>query len=399
MALNHDVAVNSAFKLLTSTMRDPMGSELCSTTMAITADLIDRAIVGCDSLSAKIKLARSHPEFLRAGIKFLTLKRSPQDFEAMINRLVQCRCDFGQTGMRPLHAPTSCRTNGRVSDSGSDLVFDAVATVIRCITLALSGLSQHKFRTGRSTDDEQPWPQGPKDLLPFGLKDSVAGLDLWVLRPPNGYLIFSLAGRLATFYAPFATEIFQNSTFALARPCQHLKAIIKFYHDGDSSPLARERFFTTPMGQILQFLDDLLQVDAIRYRRMIVVHGDWLKPILPPLTTILSSQPSESLWIRTRMQVNFLNTYANGKLDPKTGVPLVKFDLHLFDEAMETLDLLEQAFYLMRDTRKLGCCNLQCPLQSEVNRLRLCSRCNLIRFCGKKVSVVAIEFPRGINRF
>lgn len=240
-------------------MQDPMGSELCSTTMAVTAGLIDLAIIACDSLSAQIKLARSHPEFLRAGIKFLTLKRSPQDFEAMINHLVLCRCDFGQTEMKKLHAHTSCRTNGRVSDSGLDLVFDAVGTVIQCIILALSGLSQHKFRTGTSTDDEQPWPQGPKDLLPFGLRDSVAGLDLWAVRPPNGYPIFSLAGRLATFYAPFATEIFQNSTFALARPCQHLKAIIKIYHDGDSSPLARKRFFTTPLNQILQFLDDLLQ--------------------------------------------------------------------------------------------------------------------------------------------
>jgi len=269
-----------------------------------------------------------------------------------------------------------------------------VATVIQCILLALSGLSQHKFRTGNSTDGEQPWPQGPKDLLPFGPKDSVAGLDLWVVRPPNGYTIFSLAGRLATFYAPFATEIFRNFTFTLVRPCQHLEAIITFYHEGDSSPLARERFFTSPINQILQFLDDLLQVDPVRYRRMIVVRGGWLKPILTPLTTILSSQPSEPLWIRTRMQVNFLNTYANAKLDPNTGVPLVKFDLDLFAEAAETMNPLEQAFYLLRDTRKLGCCNFHCPLQSEVIHLRLCSRCNLVRFCGKKVSAIAIDLLR-----
>lgn len=368
-----------------------MGLELCSiaTLMGIAAGVIDRAISACDSLSAKIKLAKSHPEFLRAGIKFLTLKRSPNDFVTMMNRLVQCRCDFGQTGMQHLHAHSGCRTHGRLSDGDSDFVFDAVTTVIQCIILALSGLSQHKFRAGNSSGDEQPWPQGPEDLLPFGPKDSVAGLDLWVVLLPHGYTIFSLAGRLATFYAPFAVEIFQNFTFALLRPFQHLKALITIYHEDDSSPLARERFLTSPINQILQFLDNLLQVDPVRYRRMIVVRGAWLKPILAPLTTILSSQPSEPLWNRTRMLVNFLNSYANGKLDPNTGVPLVNFDLNQFTEVFETLDLHEQAFYLMRETRKLGCCNLHCPSQTEAIHPRLCSRCNLVRFCGKKVRPIA----------
>jgi len=380
-------------------MRDPMGANVCSIRMGIAADRIDQALEACDSVSAKTKLAKSHPEFLRAGVKFLTFDQSHEDLVTMLERLIPCRCDFGQKGMRRLHTP---RRGGTLSPNDLDLLFDAVTAVAQCIILALSELTKHKFRTGKSSNGEQPWPQGPEDLLPFGPKDSVAGLELWVAGPPgSGCTIFKLAGCLAMFYAPFAVEVFQypHFTFPLVRPCQRLKDAITFYHEGDSSPLARDRFFTDPIYTIFHFFDDLSEVDTQRFNLMIVARGDLLKPIFTSLTTILSTLAPE--WNQVRCFVSYLSSFAYAEPDPETGFASVKFDYNQLVETGGQVDMLKEAFRMMGTARKMGCWNIQCPSHSEVIHSRLCSRCTLIRFCGEKVSIITFvpgDIPTGINR-
>ena len=303
--------------------------------------------------------------------------------------MIQCRCDFGQKRMTHLHTFSRRRTDGRVSCRPSDLIFDAVATVTRCIILALSELTQHKFRSGNSSDDEQPWPQGPEDLLPFGPKDSIAGLELWVARQPQGYIIFKLAGRLARFYSPFGAEVLRNSKFALDWPCQHLEATIASCHEGDSSLLAQLDFFTLPIKAITVFFEDLLFTDLPRFKVMIFLCGDRLKPILTPLATILSSLPSDSESSGAQMMVSLFTSIVNAELDPETGNAMIKLDYNLFTKFDKTTEQkeLEASIFLMNETRKLGCCNIQCPSQYGAVHSRLCSKCTLMRFCDEKVNV------------
>jgi hypothetical protein len=196
-------------------MRDPMRANVCSERLAIAADRIEQALEACDSFSEKTKLTKSHPALVREGNKFLTSKQSEQDLRMVIESLKRCRCDFGQKGMRRLHTPSKGRTHSATDPQAQ--VFDALATVAKCVILALSGLTKHQFRSGNSTNGEQRWPQGPEDLLPFGPKDSVAGLDLWVRGLPNAYFIFELAGALALFYAPFGAEVFHGKLRHAAR--------------------------------------------------------------------------------------------------------------------------------------------------------------------------------------
>jgi hypothetical protein len=356
--------------------------------MGVAADCIDQALEARNSVSKKTKFAKSYPELLRAGIKFLTCNQSPDKHVAMINHLGACRCDIGQTIMRRLHKPGRYRIDGRVKINPPVLIYDAVATISNLIILNLSERTQHKFRTGNANNGEHCWPKGPEDLLPYGPKDSVAGLEHWAASPPNGYIIFKLAGCLASFHVPFAKEIFQYPVFSfpLARPCQHLEAATKFYDQGDSSPLARTHFFTYPVMTIFQFFDDLSLLDTPQYNMMITVRGDWLKPMLTPLMTILSTLPPE--WSKIRMHLNYLSSYANAELDRKTGVALIKFDRSQFSEAIERRDPLEEAFKVMVDARKRGCWNIECPSGSDAIHSRLCGKCNLIRFCGEKVSVI-----------
>jgi len=277
---------------------------------------------------------------------------------------------------------TRLHTDGRVSYRLSDLIFDAVATVTHCIILALE-LTQHKFRTGCSSN-EQPWPQGPEDLLPFGPKDSVAGLELWVAGPPQGYIIFELAGRLARFYSPFGAEVIRNPNFARDRPCQHLKSAIASYHEGDSSVLAQ--LVTPPIKTILVFFKDLLSIDLPRFKVMIFLGGDKFKPILTSLVTILSTLASK-FPPGVDVFVSFLASLANAERDPETGDAIVKLDHNLIDKTTMERDEVQTSFLQMGETRKMGCCNIQCPSQYEAIQSRLCSKCTLMRFCDEKVNV------------
>jgi hypothetical protein len=397
MATNPHMSLNSAVELLTRTMRDPMKAKVCVIRLSIAADRIDQELEACTSTAAKTELAKSYPELLRAGIKFITFNRPPQDHVAMVNHLIMCRCDFqvSQTGMRRLHKPTRDRIDGRVGVNVFVCLFDVVATICNCLILALADLTQHKFRTGNIVTGEQRWPQGPEDLFPYGPKDSVVGLEYWVTTKRSfGCIIFKLAGCLALFHVPFAQEVFQSPefTFALALPVEHLEEAVKFYEEGDSSPLARTHCFTYPVMTIFEFFDNLLHCDAHQFNRMTVARRHWISPVLARLTIILSQLPLN--WSKTRSLVQHLTVYANAEVDPVTGFPLITIDRELLTEHS---DLLEDAFNTMVDARKMGCWNITCSSASEVIHSRLCSQCNLIRFCGEKVRAFFLLLCHSLN--
>jgi len=390
MATN-PISLKSAVELLTSTMRDPMKANVCAIRLSVAADRIDQALETCSSVAEKIKMAKSYPELLRAGIKFLTFKQPPPDYTAMLNHLMSCHCDFGQTGMRRFHKPNRYRIDGQVRVNMIALVFDAVATVSNCLILALADLTQHKFRAENANTREQPWPQGPEDLLPPGSKDALVGLDNWLAVAGLGYIVFKLAGCLAMFYVPFAQEIFQ-SPLLLARPLGHLEKAIKFYDDGDSSPVAHTHFFSHPVMTIFEFWENISKCDTPQFNTMFAFRGRSLSPVLARLTTILSTLPQE--WSKTRTFAQFLTAYANAEVDPVTGAALIKFERSKLLAESPHRDLLEDAFTAMVDARKMGCCNITCPSTPNAIHSRLCSKCNLIRFCGEKARFLSfLPFP------
>ena len=365
-----------------------MKANVCAIRLGIAADRIDQALEACTSLAEKTKIAKSYPEFLRAGIKFLTSK----DHEVTMNRLTRCNCDFGKTGMKRLHKSSGPRFDGQVQVNTTTLVFDAVAAVSNCLILALTDLTQHKFRSGNANNGEKLWPQGPEDLLPRGPKDSVVALEHWVAAPPHGHIVFKLAGHLATFFVPFAREVFQSPhfSFALARPIKHLEEAVKIYNGGDSSLLARTYFFTYPILTIFGFWEILVQCDTPQFNLMITARGSWISPILAQLITILSPI-RDSMWREILVFVRYLAAYAEPEIDPVTGLAMVTLER---GQDLPPLDQLESALSVMVDTRKLGCWNITCSSAPDVIHSRLCSKCNLIRFCGEKASFLSfLPFP------
>ncbi|KZP11630.1 hypothetical protein FIBSPDRAFT_871201 [Athelia psychrophila] len=382
MDKNPYLSLSSAVALLTTTMQNPSKANACAVRLGVAADLIDQAFEARTSIAAKTKLAKSYPELLRAGIQFLTFKQQPPDHVAMMGQLTACSCDFRQTGMRQLHKPSRFRPDGRTQIDTTTLVFDAVATVSNCLVFALADLTQHKFRNANTNEaGDRNWPQGPEDLLPLGPEDSLVGLELWVAAAPLGYIIFKLIGYLSLFYVPFAQEVFKpNFTMALARPIEHLEEAVKFYDGGDPSSLARTHFFTYPVMTIFEFFSNLQRCDTPQFNIMITCRGSWISPVLARLTTIVATLPQE--WSKIRLLMVVMSAWANAVIEG--GVATARFDRERFTE-LPSFDAVETAFNEMVDTRKVGCMNIVCgSLPTEAIHSRLCSRCDLVRFCGEK---------------
>ncbi|KAF8899498.1 hypothetical protein CPB84DRAFT_1747853 [Gymnopilus junonius] len=175
--------------------------------MYVAADRIDQALEARPSHSEKVKFARSHPEFLRAGIKFLTLNQNVEDWMAMMEYLTHSRCTFNRPWKTP-HFSNRSRPTGRVIFQVAGYVYDVVSTISTCLILAISNLTQDKFYNGTTTSGKKLWPQNSEDLLPFGSTATIAGLRLWLSTPAEGHVIYKLAVRLALYHAPFSREIF-----------------------------------------------------------------------------------------------------------------------------------------------------------------------------------------------
>lgn len=83
-----------------------------------------------------------------------------------------------------------------------------------------------------------------------------------------------------------------------------------------------------------------------------------------------------------------MSAWANAEID--RGVITARFDRESFTE-LPSFDAVEEAFNTMVEASKVGCMNIACPsVPAEVIHSRLCSRCNLVRYCGEKVSNLSL---------
>lgn len=378
----NQISFDSAIRFLTTALLEARKVD-CIIRMSVSAGRIDQELDACTSIAEKTKLAKSHPEFLRAGIKFLTFNQPWKEHRAMVERLaaIVCGCNFRQAGMVAFH--TFCR---KPADRPVTAIFEAVITVCNFLILALADLTRHQFRSANVSGDKN-WPQGPDDLLPSGLEGSVYGLRHWVTFPPDGSIVFKLIGSLALFYAPFTREVLhtENGTHLYVLAFMHLQAATKFYNEGDSSPSARVRLFIYPVKTIIEYFDTLQLCDTPGFNLMPIAHQDMVSLILTHLSAILSTLPAE--WSKYRGTVNFMLSWANAKVDRATGLVHVKLERDTFAEEIERSDPLRKAFEDLTFARKMGCLNITCSSADEAIHSRLCSKCNLVRFCGEKVRI------------
>ena len=385
------IPLRTAVGLLTSMMRNPEQEKICCVRMSLAADRIDQALEECPNLSEKIKLVKSFPELLRTGIKFLTTNQSPQAHISMMKEhFATCSCNLGDPAVRKLHLPSPTRRRNWESHAQIDplaMLYDPVNTLCNCIVLALSDLSKHKFRNP-NTNGVPNWPQDANDLLPSGTQGAIKGLSLWSQVFPFGYSIFTLTGSLALFYSPFSNEIFleRNRVMTLAVPVNHLRKTVDFYDESiggripyDLSAPRNISYFEKPLKAIFGFFDDIKRDTMFEFCTMMTVHGHWISNVLERLQTILPTIPAE--WSSKLLaQVKLIIPFSIARSNPVLGTILAKEQY-----AVPSVNTPEKAFEYIIGVRKLGCLHTTCTGSHEVVQLRVCAKCDLMRFCGKNV--------------
>ena len=277
-------SVEAAIKVMTSAMQDPLSSHVCSIRLGEASYRIDEELASFHSTSDKSKFARSHPELLRAGIRFLTTKHEPGiGYQLFRDTMMLCDhdCTIVSRNQRSAVGLAGVRVRGdRCTALPSKfeevwVYYDAINTVSTLIEHSLLDLTRHKFHTshvdagepdeadsdhkiedssssssnnhhhtlGRvSNAAQQKWPCGPDDLLPFGIEDSAFALGLWACTPPFAAGIFKLVGALSSFYAPFSQHIMgptEPHPLFNTYPSDFLKHIIEDYDRLSSRTLRR----------------------------------------------------------------------------------------------------------------------------------------------------------------
>ncbi|KAF8899492.1 hypothetical protein CPB84DRAFT_1142075 [Gymnopilus junonius] len=380
----HAISVSAAFELLTTTLRNPSRVDACARRMSVAADRIDQALEARTLLSEKIKFAKSRPDFLRAGIKFLTLNQTKKDWESMIDHLAQCRCSTLQS-RRILHYPNGLRPDERLDVQDRIPIFDVVSTVSKCIILALSNLTQDKFHSGTTSSGKKIWPQSPEDLLPYGPNATLAGFVLWLNDPPEGVVIFKLAVRLALFYSPFSEKVFDAELVA-GKAVLHLAVATVFYGKGDPSPRARLCRFTQPVLAVLQFFEDLTICDISAFFHVFIGGHQWVKKVFEPVRDILRTMPEE--WNKTLRILGYIIGASQASFD-EDGIISINVGSAADVRIIQDYPNDEGVEYLSRiivEARSMGCWNVTCTSALGRGQLRVCRKCDLLRFCNEEAS-------------
>ncbi|KAF4618340.1 hypothetical protein D9613_011698 [Agrocybe pediades] len=380
--------VRSAIDLLTSTLQGPMPPNICCVRISIAADRIDQELDAQPTLVERIKFAKSLPQFLRTGIRFLTMHHAPKPHIEMINKqFVSCRCNLKDPAVLRQHTPSRPRPDGRAYErvDALSLLYDVINTICGCITLAVSDRAKHHFRSS-STNGIKNWPRDPNDLLPAGPENTIKALSLWTQAPPLGYSIFTLAGSLALFYSQFAKDLLasRNHIFALALPIKHIREAIAFY-DKSIAPNKFDPFipshvssFQKPLTAVFGLFDDLKRTITFEFTIMVTDHGHWFTDSLTRLAAILPTIPGE--WSKKLLaQTHFLTPMSICRANPILGLTLGA--QQWLTPAANTP---ERAFEHIVSVRKVGCLNIKCTTAEEAIHLKNCKQCELMRFCNEK---------------
>jgi hypothetical protein len=396
-----DVLFDVAVKRLTSILNDPWSSNGCRTALDLAIEGVEKP---CQpSLATRVKIANANPQLLRASIKFLTTKQSPEKHIEMMNHMTRCTClpcqcrrDIEASLEDKWPSPEASRSNN-IAPRLLDRLMDFITTFLIGV---LCDLSEHKFRNPKPNkpSKHQPWPLNPSDLLPNGLEDSVEGLTLWV-SGSAGYeaTVLKFTGRLAVFYRPIIQSILTQPNYALAikLPMKHLFLSMEppkrpkhpMYErlEGPGDMIGPSFDYTCKI--IFNYLRELqLQHCAeggFLFTEAYAITCPSSLPILEQLMTHALSLKAKGKQVseETMQGIDHFLMLAQMERDMRQGkTPNYRA---VFEKPV--LNNLRESFRTMADVRKGRCWSANCPAEDSGTRTRLCSGCNLVRYCSEKV--------------
>ncbi|KAJ7769990.1 hypothetical protein B0H16DRAFT_1516992 [Mycena metata] len=330
--------------------------------------------------------ARQGP-VLRAAMIFISTVRSEEEHAALRARLVTCTCKSSIRSHRPVFRP----------------LLEVLELVLFEITSTISDyfmrIGAGKFaRVKENTPaDARPWPSCIEDVIPAagGEQEVLMGLMQWAAVPPSGHGVFSLIGALARHWEPFALQVFQRSDlFPLAT--KHLKQAL------DSWGRHRDRadqipFFIGPVTACAQgFFHTLSEIDlpvtlALLlpvYEEMYPIAVD-IEPILLGLRRTQNPMDDSRRWFALVRRIR--SVVSEGSWVS----PNLKKDQPEMADGMGHFAI---AFHRMVEIRNRNqCLYIECTTKIH-ERLSVCSRCGIVRYCSKECLAAAWDAPNNPHK-
>lgn len=397
MSGNQDgpLSLDNAVSYLTASLLNPLDPNSCHLRMRVASDCISSALRACNNDSSRKKAIARYPQFLRAGMNFLTRKQSTAAHAAMVKQLCdcQCLCNFHNLEeMLALHDVPLREEDIRMPQplQNNHHLMLVARTIVDSIASILTGITVGKFRSDSQSSQQssnRPWPTSPEDLFPSGCVDAVDGLELWATEV-GGHGIYTLATCLAGFHPPFSRATFQppSYVFALERPLKHLDAAMDAYSSDLTNPS-----FCAVVSSIMAFLGyHFITSDTSASNLAILrANSQLADPIITRLWAVYSPLPRSH---HVRATIAIVRDLANITTNPQTGAISIRpgHNLALLSGEVAFLNVYTSALSSMRATRRGGCSNIGCPTKESGGYAHLCTKCDLVRYCGKKVCSLVV---------
>lgn len=378
------LSLDAAVNVLAFAFDDPVKSGICASRMRVAVVRVEDELVARESMNDKVKFAKSIPKLLRSSIRFLTRPLPRAEYVAMIDYVLRCRCNRNDPKIRALHHPGLHSPDGSICSEDMISLRTTVQIIVQLIGFALSGMTKNKFRSLEGSLSEssiKPWPYDVDDLLPYGLKDSIAALTLWE-RQAGGFHIFRLATSLGTFYQPFMDALVRDPKyeFALLRPLSMVSDALGWF---EADPAK----YSTQEGNADNIVCDPIDIafdlwfnlySTVLFIRGIMALSSTIIPVMERLRRVLPSFPATDYWKdRIKAGCETMLSIAKGDVDDRQEQATAPASEH---------ERIKDAVQEMSWARKGGCYHVHCPQNLDTAYARLCSKCDVVRYCTEEVS-------------
>ncbi|KAJ7464066.1 hypothetical protein FB451DRAFT_1264568 [Mycena latifolia] len=345
--------------LLLMTLNDPMHAD--STCIRGIYDLLGKILPGGNSA----EFLRQGP-VLRATMGFLTAKRTDDEHRALRQRLLTC----------------NCKLEIRLQHEGVKLTPPEVFEM--CLFHMCSTIGDHfrnigagKFQKpkGRGPSTE-PWPSCISDLIPAtgGEQEVLDCLVQWAADGIRGFSIFALIGALASFWEPFAIRVFDDpDVFSLAT--NHLQRALDSYTPDISSTQLWNVFCPAVVACAQSFFFTLHEIDLRR-----TIHR--ILPLYEQLYAMtVAIEPRWFHHIRVLRDIigpdgRFVATSPDDEEGPT--------------DASAHFRMAYQQMVAIRNRNQ--CLHVACTVEAR-ERLSVCSRCGIVRYCSRECLAAAWTAP------
>ncbi|KAJ7105425.1 hypothetical protein C8R43DRAFT_224817 [Mycena crocata] len=358
-------------------LRDPMNTDSCARTIQTGSTML---LINEPDLMTK---DGRQTQLIRAIMYFLTCPRSEEDQRALVRKLNTCRCNMGDPVLARLHH----------GDKPSDRPFEQadcdvmLASLCSIISRALGHRRAGKLRAAQKETpaEEQPWPTCEEDIMPGGARSTVNSLLRWVTVPPYGYAVFAVLGSVASFWHPFAQEVFHTpQAFSLA--ADHLQLALDRYDSAKPLPTLLRNFQLPLAACGDEFLLELVILDV---QTSVVGMGPILDKMrritiaIEPILKNLGAPDNGFAWFgQFRTIMDHLDLHQGDASLTSPGPP------------RPPNPVSHRTFSRLVHIRNINQCrNLACKSRFGVTTV-LCGKCGIVRYCGLRCQRPAYRASR-----